>query len=54
MTSEGGIASGVRRIEAVAGAAAVEHLNQLDSITRSLGGQLQVKPADMPGKVAGG
>ncbi|KAK9807395.1 hypothetical protein WJX73_000319 [Symbiochloris irregularis] len=51
--SEGGIASGVRRVEAVAGAAAVEHMNTLDAVTRELGSQLRVRPADMPAKVAG-
>ena len=51
--SEGGIASGVRRVEAVAGAAAVEHMNALDAVTRELGSQLRVRPAEMPAKVAG-
>ncbi|KAJ9522486.1 hypothetical protein QJQ45_008228 [Haematococcus lacustris] len=42
--SEGGIASGVRRIEAVAGAAAVEHVKGLDAI---------VQAQEVPERVAG-
>ena len=42
VVSEGGIASGVRRIEAVAGAAAVEYLNSLDGVVRQLAGSLKV------------
>jgi hypothetical protein len=41
--SESGIASGVRRIEAVAGAAAVEHLSALDSIVRATALTLKVR-----------
>mmetsp|Transcript_21035 Transcript_21035/g.58374 ORF Transcript_21035/g.58374 Transcript_21035/m.58374 type:complete len:804 (+) Transcript_21035:329-2740(+) len=43
--SEGGIASGVRRIEAVAGAAQVEYLGSVDGIVRELSGRFKVKPA---------
>lgn len=43
VVSEGGIASGVRRIEAVAGAAAVEYLNGVDGIVRQLAGSLKVR-----------
>jgi alanyl-tRNA synthetase len=42
--SEGGIASGVRRIEAVAGAAQVEYLTGVDRIVRDLSGRFKVKP----------
>lgn len=42
VVSEGGIASGVRRIEAVAGAAAVEYLQSVDGVVRQLAGSLKV------------
>jgi len=42
--SEGGIASGVRRVEAVAGAAQVEYLTGLDGIVRELSSRFKVKP----------
>lgn len=42
IVSESGIASGIRRIEAVAGSAAVEYLNGVDSIVRGLAGSLKV------------
>ncbi|GAX83651.1 hypothetical protein CEUSTIGMA_g11076.t1 [Chlamydomonas eustigma] len=50
--SESGIASGVRRIEAVAGAAAVEHLSALDNIVRAAASTLKVKSEEVPTKVA--
>ncbi|GIL79387.1 hypothetical protein Vretimale_16555 [Volvox reticuliferus] len=50
--SEGGIASGIRRVEAVAGAAAVEYLNWVDSLMRGLAGQLKLKPEEVPTRVA--
>jgi alanyl-tRNA synthetase len=53
VVSEGGVASGVRRIEAVAGPAAVEYLNGLDVIVRGLSGGLKVRPEELPGRVAG-
>ena len=39
---ESGIASGVRRIEAVAGAAAVDYLNSLDALVKATAGALKV------------
>ena len=42
VVSEGGIASGVRRIEAVAGPAAVDLLNQWDGLVTGLAGTLKV------------
>ncbi|KAG2482127.1 hypothetical protein HYH03_018913 [Edaphochlamys debaryana] len=50
--SEGGIASGIRRIEAVAGPAAVEYLQSLDGLVRGLAGQLKLKPEEVPARVA--
>lgn len=51
--SEGGIASGVRRVEAVAGPAAVDHMNTLDSIVRAIGQQLKAKNEELPARVTG-
>lgn len=53
IVSEAGIASGVRRIEAVVGPAAVQYLNQVDGIVRTLASQLKVKLEEIPGRVAG-
>ena len=53
VVSEAGIASGVRRIEAVVGPAAVEYLNQIDGVVRTLASQFKVKHEDLPGRVAG-
>lgn len=51
--SEGGIASGVRRVEAVAGPAAVDHMNTLDSVVRAIGQQLKAKNEELPARVTG-
>ena len=51
--SEGGIASGVRRVEAVAGPAAVDHMNTLDSVVRAIGQQLKAKNEELPARVVG-
>ena len=53
VVSEAGIASGVRRIEAVVGPAAVEYLNEIDGIVRRLASQFKVKHEELPGRVAG-
>lgn len=42
VVSESGIASGIRRIEVVAGAAAVDHMNSMDAVVRSLTNSLKV------------
>ena len=51
--SEGGIASGVRRVEAVAGPAAVDHMNTLDGVVRAIGQQLKAKNEELPARVTG-
>ena len=51
--SESGIASGVRRIEAAAGPAAVEYVNSIDGAVKQLAQQLKAKPEELPGRVAG-
>ncbi|KAF5841375.1 tRNA synthetases class II (A)-domain-containing protein [Dunaliella salina] len=53
VVSESGIASGIRRIEAVAGAAAVEYMNKMDAVVRSLTSSLNVKPEEVASKVSG-
>jgi alanyl-tRNA synthetase len=52
VVSESGVASGVRRIEAVAGQAAVEYLQGLDTIVKQLAGNLKVKGDDLPARIA--
>lgn len=51
--SEQGIASGIRRIEAVAGPSALAFLNERDSVVREMQGQLKVAAAELPSKVSG-
>lgn len=52
VVSESGVASGVRRIEAVVGQAAVEYLQALDAVVKQLAGNLRVKTEDLPTRVA--
>ncbi|KAL3684497.1 hypothetical protein R1sor_002519 [Riccia sorocarpa] len=49
--SEQGIAAGVRRIEAVCGAAFIEYVNQRDSVVKQLNSLLKVKPEDLASRV---
>lgn len=49
---ETGIASGVRRIEAVAGPALIDYLNSIDSIVKNLVQRFKVKPEELPGRIA--
>jgi len=51
--SESGIASGVRRIEAVVGQALVSYLQNVDGVVRTLSARLKVKTEDLPDRVAG-
>jgi hypothetical protein len=46
------VASGVRRIEAVAGQAALEHMQALDGVVRQLAGALKVKGEELPARIA--
>jgi len=52
IVSEGGIASGIRRIEAVAGAAQVDYLSQVDGVVRELSSRFKVKPEAVVERVA--
>ena len=52
--SEQGVASGIRRIEAVAGPAALEFLYDRESVVRELSSQLKVAHSELPARVMGG
>ncbi len=49
--SETGVASGIRRIEAVAGPAVLEYLNLRDGIVRELSDRFKAKPEEIPERV---
>jgi alanyl-tRNA synthetase len=51
IVSETGIASGVRRIEAVAGPAVLEYLNVRDAVVRELGDRFKAKPEELTERV---
>jgi alanyl-tRNA synthetase len=50
LTSETGVAAGVRRIEAVTGSGAMTHVRRLEQDIRELGEILKAGPADLVGK----
>ncbi len=50
--SESGVASGVRRIEAVAGAAVLDYLNVRDAVVRELSSSFKAKPEELPSRIA--
>jgi alanyl-tRNA synthetase len=52
ITSEGGVAQGVRRIEGVTGAAALDFLKSRAGIAREIADQFKVPLADAPARVA--
>ena len=49
--SETGVASGIRRIEAVAGASVLEYLNVRDKVVRELGDRFKAKPEELPQRI---
>ncbi|MDJ0617075.1 MAG: alanine--tRNA ligase [Calothrix sp. MO_192.B10] len=49
--SEGGIASGVRRIEAVSGPAILDYLNVRDVVVKDLSDRFKVKPEEIPERI---
>jgi alanyl-tRNA synthetase len=51
--SETGVASGVRRIEAVAGPSVLDYLNVRDKVVRELSDRFKVKPEEIPDRIAG-
>jgi alanyl-tRNA synthetase len=52
IVSEGGVAAGVRRIEAVTGENALAYLQSLESTVDSVAGTLKVTPADVSPRLA--
>ncbi|MHC5933327.1 alanine--tRNA ligase [Nostoc sp.] len=49
--SEAGVASGVRRIEAVSGPAILDYLNLRDKIVKDLSDRFKVKPEELPDRI---
>ncbi|NHC33102.1 alanine--tRNA ligase [Scytonema millei] len=49
--SEAGVASGVRRIEAVAGPAVLDYLNVRDKVVKDLSDRFKVKPEELPDRI---
>ena len=51
ITSESGVASGVRRIEAITGEKAIDYMEQHESLLLKVAGQLRGSPDEIPEKV---
>jgi alanyl-tRNA synthetase len=51
ITAESGVASGVRRIEAITGETAIDYMEQHESLLREVAGQLRGAPDEIPQKV---
>lgn len=51
--SEAGVASGVRRIEAIAGQAVLEYLTVRDNITKDLSDRFKIKPEEISDRITG-
>jgi alanyl-tRNA synthetase len=51
IVSEGGIAAGVRRIEALTGRAALLHMRQQEHLLRDVAAKLKAAPAELPERV---
>jgi len=52
IVAEGGVAAGVRRVEAVTGDNALTYLQQVESTLSGVAGALKVAPAEVPARVA--
>ncbi len=52
IVAEGGVAAGIRRIEAVTGGNALAYLQQVEGSLGQVAGALKVTPAEVPGRVA--
>ncbi|MDO9074548.1 MAG: alanine--tRNA ligase, partial [Rubrivivax sp.] len=52
IVAEGGVAAGIRRVEAVTGSNALAYLQQLEGTVNGLAGALKATPAEVPGRVA--
>ncbi len=53
LVAEGAVAAGIRRVEAVTGAAAFDYLQERDRTVRQAAAALRVSPAEMEARVAG-
>lgn len=53
IVAEGGVAAGIRRVEAVTGENALAYLQNLEHTVNGLAGALKVAPAEVPGRVQG-
>lgn len=51
IVSESGVASGVRRIEAVAGPAVLDYLNVRDAVVKELSDRFKAKPEELPERI---
>jgi alanyl-tRNA synthetase len=51
IVSEGGVAAGIRRIEAVAGPAVLAYLNERDAVVKQLGERFKVQPGEIVERV---
>ena len=53
IVAEGGVAAGIRRVEAVTGGNSLAYLQQLEATVSGLAGTLKVTPAELAGRVGG-
>jgi alanyl-tRNA synthetase len=51
VVSEGGVAAGIRRIEAVTGANALAYLQQLEATVQAVAGSLKAAPGELNGRI---
>lgn len=51
IVAEAGVASGVRRIEAIAGPAVLDYLNVRDAVVRDLSDRFKAKPEELPERI---
>ena len=51
IVSETGVASGIRRIEAIAGMAVLEYLNVRDGVVKDLSDRFKAKPEELPERI---
>ncbi len=52
VVAEGGVAAGIRRIEAITGDNALAYLQSLEATVNGIAGTLKAAPAEVPGRVA--
>ncbi len=53
ITAEGGVAAGIRRVEAVTGLGALAYVQQMETTLGGVAGTLKVVPAEVPARVSG-